>query len=1054
MSIIEFSVKRRIAITMFTLIIVLFGLLAFRDLGIDLFPEIESPYITIITTYEGVGSEEIETGITRPIEEFVGSVAGVKTLNSISSEGISTITIEFNWGVNIDAAAQDVREKLSWVTEYLPKDADTPMVMKFNITNMPIIEYGVTGLENTMKLREYLRSNVKTKLERLDGISQVGLWGGKEREIQILLDPAKLKVTGISLQQIKTAILYSNLSMSGGHVNIDQKEYLIRTSGYFDNLDQIRGIVVNTTKDGQIVHLSDIAEVKDGFKEIRGEERANREPTVILYVMKQSGANTVKATDAVLEKMKEIEKSAPPSVKFFLVYNTGSIIKNSISNTGKDGVLGGIIAIFVVFIFLKAFRATVAIALAIPLSIITTFIGMNWLGYTFNIMTLGGLTLAVGLVVDDAIVVIENTFRHLEQGKPRDVAAIDGAKEVIMAVSASTFTTMAVFIPLSLAKNIAGMLARPLSFTVCLALAASLVVAFTIIPAIAASLFKKEKEVYENIEEKGWVKKLNDKYEELLAIALRHKRRVLGVAFALLVVSLLLTKLLGGDFMPKGDYSIYALHITLPEGSLLSETNHVTKQIEEMFLARPEVIGVVSQVGQSQSSKLSGQDSGVNKSTIYIRFKSKDDRNKAMDVIVNEVRNHFPKLQGVDYRFEDPAVNLMGGDSSPILIDVIGPDLDVLDKLSNEMMDKMATVPGLKDLKKSLKKRKPELHIQVDREEAARLGLSVYHIADAIQTAMQGTTVSFFREGGKEYDIMVKFNDEGNNSFDALKNVYVQSPMAAQVAASYPSLNLNTVIPVSQVTKIAKTYGPISILRKNHERVVTIGATNFKRDIDSITKDVKAVLNTIKIPEGYTYEIGGQYEQMKKSQRDLGLAFLVAVLLIYMIMAAQFESLSQPFVVMFTMPLAFIGVVFGLLLTGNHLSVPSIMGLIILMGIVVKNGIVMIDYINQLRLKGVEKTEAIIRGAGIRLRPVLMTSLTAIVGMLPMAFSRGEGSETSSPMALSVSFGLLVSTMLTLFVIPSIYSIVEDYTPRIRHWINRKLFGEEDFMGHDDRVHR
>ena len=1050
MSIVEFSVKRRIAVTMFTLIVALFGILAFRDLGIDLFPELEFPVVTIITTYTGVGSEEIETGITRPIEEFVGSVAGVRQINSTSAEGISTIRIELEWGVNIDAAAQDVREKLSWVSEYLPKDADTPMVMKYNITNMPVIQYGITGMGNTMQLREYLRTSVKTKLERVDGVSQVWLYGGKEREIQILIDPVKLKSTDCSLEQIKRAILVSNLSMSGGHINIDQKEYLIRTSGYFNNLDDIRGIVINATKQGQIIHLRDIAEVRDGFKEVRGQERTNRQPTVIIGIMKQSGANTVKTAEGVLAKMKEIEKSAPSGVKFFLIYNQGKIIKNSISNTGKDALMGGIIAIFVVFIFLKSFRATFAIALAIPLSIVTTFIGMNWLGYTFNIMTLGGLTLAVGLVVDDAIVVIENTFRHLEQGKPRDVAAMDGAREVILAVTASTFTTMAVFIPLSLAKNIAGKLARPLSLTVCLALGASLIVAFTVIPAIAASLFKKEKEVYENIEEKGWIKKMNDKYAILLAKALNNKRKVVGGAFCLLLISIGLTFLLGAEFMPKQDYSISSMHITLPEGSLLSETNHITEQIEKLFLARPEVLGVVSIVGQTQGSKYD-QGSGTNKSTVWIRFKEKEDRKKGMDVIVNEVRNLFPKLKGVDYRFEDVVGNLMGGDSSPITIDVTGPDLDVLDKLSEEIMQKLIPVPGLKDLKKSLQKRKPELHIEVDREEAARLGLYVYQIADAVQTAMQGTTVSFFREGGKEYNIKVKFNDAGSGSFKALENIYIQSPVAAQAAASYPGAGISTMIPLSQVTKSVKSYGPISILRKDQERVVTIGATNFKRDIASITKDIQAVITKIKMQQGYTYEISGQYEQMQKSFKELSLAFLVAIALIYMIMAAQFESLSQPFVVMFTMPLAYIGVILGLLLTGNNLSVSSIMGLIILMGIVVKNGIVMIDYINQLRLRGVEKTQAIIQGASIRLRPVLMTSLTAIVGMLPMAFSHGEGSETSSPMALAVSFGLMVSTVLTLFVIPSIYYVVEDYTPKIRHWINRKLFGEEDFMGHEDR---
>ena len=606
----------------------------------------------------------------------------------------------------------------------------------------------------------------------------------------------------------------------------------------------------------------------------------------------------------------------------------------------------------------------------------------------------------------------------------------------------------------SLAKDVAGKLARPMSFTVCIALAASLFVAFTIIPAIAASLFKKEKKVYEDIEEKGWVKNMNDKYSILLAKVLNNKKKVLGSVFGLLVLSIVLTFFIGTEFMPEQDMGISALHIRLPEGSLLSETNHVISQVEKRFLARPEVLGVFSMVGQTQGSKfdVAGEDVGVNVGTVYIRFKDKDKRKGSMEEIINEVRKQFPKLTGVDYRFQDMAASTLGGSSdTPIAIDLFGSEIDVLDKLSDEMMLKLKDIEGLKDLKKSLKKRKPELQIVVDREEAARYGLTVYNIADAVQTAMQGTVVSFFREKGKEYDIRVKFNDEGSNSYEALKNVYIQSPIKANYTSQGPE---GFMLPLSQVTKTVKAYGPISIFRKDQTRVVTVGGTNFKRDMGSITKDIIKVLDSIKYPEGYSYQIGGSFEQMQKSFKQLGLAFFVAIALIYMIMAAQFESLSQPFVVMFTMPLAYIGVVLGLLLTGNNLSVPAIMGLIILMGIVVKNGIVMIDYINQLRLRGVDKTEAIIQGASVRLRPVLMTSLTAIVGMLPMAFSRGEGSEMSSPMALAVSFGLMVSTMLTLFVIPSIYFVVEDYTPKIRHWISRKLFGEDDFMGHEDRLHR
>ncbi len=1041
MTLAEFSVKRRVAITMLTLIVVLFGLLAFRDLGIDLFPEIEYPSISVVTAYSGVGSEEMETLVTRPIEEFVSSVSGVREVYSISSEGLSTIFLKFDWGVDLNAAANDVREKVSWVADYLPRDADKPMVLKYNIAQMPILQYGVVGFSNTVELREYLDSSVKPTLERVEGIASVQLMGGRDREIQVLIDPTKLKALGVPINQIKQAVMASNLSIPGGHVEVQQKEYLIRTSGYLGDLEELRGTVIHITKEGQAIHLRDIAEVRDSFKEIRGYERTNLDPCVIIGIMKQSGQNTVKACDRVKEEVAKIERHAPAGVKFHLIFDQGTMISNSISNTGEDGILGGLIAIIIVWLFLKAIRPTLAIALAIPLSIITTFIGMAVLGYTFNIMTLGGLTLAVGLLVDDAIVVIENTFRHLEQGKSRAQAAIDGANEVVLAVTASTFTTMAVFIPLSLAKSMAGKLARPMALVVCIVLAASLFVAFTIVPAFAASLFKREQAAYATGERGGWVKRLNDRYAALLAMALRSKKKVLGTAFGLLLVGIILTPILGTEFMPKQDVSMSVLYITMPEGTILAETNHLVEQVEKIFLARDEVMSCVSQVGTTSTSKYTaaqgGDAGGVNKAMLFVRYKDKADREKTVDEVINEVRTLFPPLEGVDYRYEDVAGSLLGSGSSPVVVEVYGPEIETLDRITNDLMHRFSKIEGLKDLTKSLKKSKPELHIAVDRDKASQMGLTVYQIGEGVQTAMLGSTVSFFHDRGKEYDITVRFQDAYRNSIDALSNVTIQSPIGFS-------------LPLSQVTKLEKRFGPIAINRKNQSRVVMVGGTNFGRDLGSVVKDVQAIMDTIEMPQGYFYVISGSYEKMREALKELMLAFIVAVILIYMIMAAQFESLSQPFVVMFTMPLAYIGVILGLILTGKTISVSSMMGLIILMGIVVKNGIVMIDYINQLRLKGVEQTQAIIEGASIRLRPILMTSLTAIVAMLPMAFSTREGAEMSAPMATAVAFGLLVSTMLTLFVLPSIYSMVEDVVPRIEQRINALLFGNESRDDEDE----
>lgn len=1030
----EFSVKRRITITMLVLIITLFGLISVSNLGLDLLPELEFPFVSIVTTYEGVGSEEIETLITKPIEESVSTVEGIKEVTSVTVEGISSIYCEFQWDTNLDFAAQDIREKISWITDFLPEDADTPMVLKFNVSDMPILEYGVIGMQNTRQLREYIDDVLKPRIERLDGIASVFVFGGKEREIQVLVDPQKLKATGTSLDQVIAGVRSGNLNLSGGHVETLKKEYLIRTKGYYSNLDEIRNTIISVNDQGKTVRLSEVAAVLDSFKETRGFERTNKKPSVIIAIMKQSGENTLQAVTRVKDELDAMKTILPENFSLHLILDQGRLIKRSISSTGSNALMGGIIAMIAVFIFLRAIRPTITIAIAIPLSIITTFIGMNILGYTFNIMTLGGIALGVGLLVDNAVVVIENTFRYLEEGAPREQAAVSGATEVGMAITASTLTTVAVFLPMSLSQSIAGKLARPLSLTVCISLLASLFIAVTIIPAIAATIFKKEKAVYSRIEGGGWTGILRKKYASVLTHALNYRLSIILSGFLLLAGAIFLSRFLGAEFMPKQDIPLAVVDITLPEGMILSETDHLTQQIEDIILARKEVITCGSMVGITVDAKYSAAQgettAGVNKSRIFARFTDKDQRTKSSDEIINEIRDRFPNLEGIQYRFEDISASLFGGAGNPVEINIYGSDLEILDKISTDILDRLSHVGGLKDLDKSLKKSKPELQVMVEREKAARMGLSVAGIASTVETAMLGKEVSRYHEAGDEYDIRVRFQEPYRNDIDALRKVAIQSPMGFS-------------LPLSQVASLEENVGPVTINRKNQNRVVTITGTNFGRDLGSVTHDIQQILQSVSMPQGYFYDIGGTYEDMQTSFTELGKAFIVAIILIYMIMAAQFESLSQPFIVMFTLPLAYVGMVAGLILTGRTLSVPAFMGLIILMGIVVNNGIVMIDYINRLRARGVGKTRAIIEGATVRLRPILITSVTTITAMLPMAFSTSEGSEMRSPLAISISFGLLFAMVLTLFIVPSAYSIIDSISERIRKRAGMLVTGEE-----------
>ncbi|MGC9325181.1 MAG: efflux RND transporter permease subunit [Desulfomonilia bacterium] len=1034
MSIPEFSVKRRITITMLVLIITLFGVTSFSELGLDLLPELEFPFVSVVTTYEGVGSEEIETLITKPIEESVSTVEGIKKVTSVTVEGISSVYCEFQWGTNLDFAAQDVREKLSWITDFLPEDADTPMVLKFDIADMPILEYGVIGMENTKRLREYIDDVMKPRLEKLEGIASVFIFGGKEREIQVLVDPQKLKATETSLDQVIRGVQAGNLNVSGGHVETMRKEYLIRTKGYFGSIDEIRNTIISISKDGKPVRIADVADVEDSFKEIRGHERTNRNPSVIIAIMKQSGVNTLQAVNRVKDELNAIEKIMPKDVSLHLILDQGRMINRSISATGSNALAGGIIAVCVVFIFLRSLRPTLTIAFAIPLSIIATFIGMRALGYTFNIMTLGGIALGVGLLVDNAVVVIENTFRYLEEGVPRHQAAISGATEVGLAITASTLTTVAVFFPMSLSQSIAGKLARPLSLTVCISLLASLFVATTIIPAIAATIFKKERGLYQKIEESGWSGVLKRRYASLLEKALNHRGSILAGAFLLLLAALALTPSLGTEFMPKQDIPLAVVDLTLPEGSVLSETNHIARQIEDIFMSREEVITCGSMVGITMGSKYAAAQGemspGVNKARIFARFTDKEDRTQSSDSIINEIRQRFPRLEGVEYRFEDLSGSLFGTGGSPIEVDIYGSDLNTLDTISSQALAKLAGIDGLKDLDTSLKKSKPELQVMVDREKASTLGLSVAQIGSTVEAAMLGTVVSRYHDAGEEYDIRVRFQEPFRQDLSDLENITIQSP-------------LGFTVPLSQVASLEQTVGPITIKRKNQSRVVTLIGTNFDRDLGSISSDVKKSMEAVSMPEGYFYDIGGVYEDMQTSFSELSKAFIVAIILVYMVMAAQFESLTQPLIVMFTLPLAYVGVIFGLAATGRSLSVPSFMGLIILMGIVVNNAIVMIDYINHLRRGGMEKAQAIITGASVRLRPILITSITTITAMLPMAFSTSEGSEMRSPMAVAVASGLLFAMVLTLVIIPSAYSIIDSLSVRIRKKAGDIIIGNE-----------
>jgi HAE1 family hydrophobic/amphiphilic exporter-1 len=1037
----EFSAKRPIAITMLICIIVLFGVIALTNLGLDLMPDMKFPLVVVVTSYEGVASKDVEELLTRPIEEMVGTVSRVKRVYSFSQEGASSIVVEFEWGANIDFAAQDVRDAIGLISQWLPADAGKPLVMKYDPTQMPVALYAVTGMKDTMTLRKFLRDSVAPRIERLDGVAAAMAMGGDMREISVLADLEKMERYGVSLDQLAGALRVENTNVSGGHLKNAYREFLIRSLGEAGSVEDVENMVVSV-KGGEPVLLKQVAKVVDTYKERRHYARVNGSDTVILAVMKQSGANTVQVSGRVNAELEELKPYIPADIKFATVFDQADFITKTISQTASDGLLGGILAAAFILLFLQNIRPTIAICLAIPLSVVTAFIGMYVAGYTFNIMTLGGLALGVGMLVDNAVVVIENTFRHLESGKDRLTSAVLGASEVGLAISASTFTTMAVFLPMVLVSGMAGQFSRPMALTVCMSLLASLFVAITIVPMIAAVFFKRINTDEKKADEKKTLeggrifKRFRDGYGNALGWALNHKMPTLGIVLLAFAAAVGAAMTLGTEFMPSEDVPFVVMSVNMPVGTNLDETDRVVRKIEDYQRSQVESMHVVSMVGPDEQNRgdaaMGFGASDVNQAMIMTRLKDKDKRERRSSDVVDDVRAHIPQIEGATISFMDMGTSSMTStsmDQSAISVRIFGKDLDKLMELARKAEERIKKVEGLRDVRSSMNVGKPELHIHIDREKAARMGLSHYQAATAVRSAIQGIVASQLRKGGEEWDIRIKTEESSRDTLDKIKNLSIMTPMGVKVA-------------LSQVADFSFGEGPIQIARENQERKVTISADVKDRDVGSVTADIKKALSGMELPEGYFFDYAGQYKDMVETFSSLLFAAVVAFILVYMIMAAQFESFAQPLVIMFTVPLGFIGVVAGLFLLGMTLSVPAFMGFIILMGIVVNNGIIMIDFINQRRRAGMEKMAAIVEACKIRLRPILITSCTTILGILPMGLSSSEGSEWRAPLGVTIAFGLMFSMALTLFVIPCVYTIVDAIAEKFARRVKKVVLEE------------
>jgi HAE1 family hydrophobic/amphiphilic exporter-1 len=1018
---------------MIGLIILVVGFMSLSRLGLDLMPDLDFPTISVMTRYDGASSEDIEKLVTRPLEGAMAAVQGVKSVKSVSQEDVSFLLVDFVWGTDLDAAAQDLREALGLVEALLPDAVEDPLVLKFSLSAMPVLGYGVSGMGgDAVALRAYMEDTLTQRMERLEGVAQVVIMGGADREVRVSLDRSALEASAVSAEQVLNALRFQNLDLPAGRLVEEGSEYLVRTRGEFQSLADLESTMVGMGSSGVPVRVRDVAVVELVPEDVRSSIRTNREDALYMMVAKQSGSNSLRVVRRVKEELADIQSELPGDVRFDLLMDTGYEVELMAKQVSRTGLLGALLAILFMYLFLRSGRPTATIAVAIPMSLLATFIPIYISGQTLNLMTMGGLLLGVGMLVDNAVVVIENIFRHLEMGKDRKEAARVGAKEVAMAITASTLTTIAVFLPLFFGGGLAGQLVRGLAMVVAFALASSLLVAITIVPMLASVLFA----LAEGRREEGKrFNALRGRYKKVLVWALEHRWRTLGGAAAIFVVSLALTPIMGAEFLPTGDQPLVFGKISFPVGTPMEVTERAAGRIESIAASIDAVQSVGVVVGINEDDAGAGMSemnpSGVHEAVVFMRLK--EERSMTQQKVMQLLRESVPPTDEMDVEFMDMGQAMMsGGSVKPVELRLFGPDLDRLYSLAQEVQAKIEGTKGLVDLSISLQPAKPEQHLRIDREKAASYGLTVGEIARAVETATLGGLAGIYRTGGDEHMVRVRYREDDRDSADVLLRTLIPTRAGFSV-------------PLAQVAHFEKGLGAVRITRDDRSRRVSVQGNIEGRDLGSVVADVRDIIEPIRssLPAGYHIEFGGSYEDMLDAFVTLAKALVLAILLVYLVMAAQFEAFVHPLVIMFSMPLALVGVVIVGFLAGNPISVATFVGTIMLAGIVVNNGIVMVDYINQLRRTGLTRREAVVQGGTVRLRAVLITSGTTIAGLLPMAIFPGQQGQVTAAMALTVAGGLAASTFLTLVVVPVVYELLDDFGARTGSRIFRVVHRDE-----------
>ena len=1047
MAIYKSAVQKPVTTALIFLAVIVIGVFCYVQLPIDQFPEMDPPYVTVMTTYPGASASEVESNVTKVMENSLNSVDHLKEITSKSKDNISSVELEFEWGTNLDEVLNDVRTYVDIVKDNLPDGCSNPIILRLSTSMMPVIQYAVTANESYPALDKMLDDEIIPQLNRVDGIGNLTVSGAPDRYVYVYLDQQKLDAYGLTVENVGNVISANNLNMSSGTVKLKKEQYQMEVRSEYASSDEINNIVVTTTADGRQVFVRDIATVKDTIKELSLDEKTDGIECARLMITKQTGANTVQICKDVRKEIARIQKTLPSDVQFKLIYDSSENIQNSIDSLNESILYALLFVVLVVLFFLGKWRATLIIGITIPIALIVAFIYLKMVGSSLNIISMCSLTVAIGMVVDDAIVVLENITKHVDRGENPREAAIYATNEVWVSVIATTLVIVAVFVPLTMLTGMAGIMFKELGWIVTIVVCTSTLVAISLTPMLASKLLKPRK-VHVDAEgnliddEKGkntWYERtvvraldiVDEKYAKALGWCLRHKVVTFFILLAFFCCSMIpmITGQIGTDFMKQQDQGRMSVTVKLQRGTRIEETLKTARMLEARFVELvPEIQLISTSAGTNDDSGMGALFSSTMNNTISmtIRTTKKYEREQTifeMAEILRQEMARYPEI--IDYQVSTSA----GGWSNTVDLEIYGYDFDETSALAEQLKAICNhEVPGARDATISRDDERPEIKITVDKEKASRLGLTSATISSYLRNRVNGMACGYLKDEGSEYDILCRLEEKDRNSVEKIANLSIPTPAGKSVK-------------LSEVCSIGEYWTPPTIERKSRQRIVTVQVTPYNTSLGELAQYIETqVIPTLDIPQGVVVRIAGDYEDQQDTFGDMTMLGILIIMLVYIVMASQFESLKKPFVIMFTIPFALSGVVIALWLTNSSLDMIGALGLIMLVGIVVKNGIVLIDYIDLLRERGWELNEAVQAAGRSRIRPVLMTAFTTILGMVPMAISSGEGSEMWQPMGVVVIGGLLVSTLLTFFMVPTLYAAMSRHGERDKVSKMRKNF--------------